>query len=95
MDGIDQNTVISSAIVELKKELVAVVSDLIKAEAKPDVMNKKTMCTEVLGCDPKTFDEYYQYQSGFPFMYKGARKVFSRRAVQKWIDANQQHVQAE
>ncbi|KRN29209.1 hypothetical protein IV38_GL000089 [Lactobacillus selangorensis] len=56
-----------------------------------ELLDKKTLAKEVLHCDPGSVDELFATQHGFPYMLKGSRIVYSRKAVEKWIADNQRY----
>ncbi|MDG2979650.1 hypothetical protein KNP65_06785 [Latilactobacillus curvatus] len=57
-----------------------------------DTMDKKTMCREIFHTTPKTFDDEIN-SVDFPFIEKtSGRKLYSRKAVNKWIDEHQRTI---
>lgn len=50
------------------------------------LMDKKTLCEEVLNCDVKTAEKYYIYEKGFPYVMQGASKRYLKSAVIAWLN---------
>lgn len=74
----------------LVKKLTPVVEAAVKKYERPDeLLSPQEICMQVLHCDRGTLDGYFVYQPGFPSMNKGSRKVYSRKAVEKWISTHQ------
>ena len=49
------------------------------------LMDKATLCEEVLKCDPKTAEKYYIYEKGFPYIMQGKSKRYLKSAVIEWL----------
>lgn len=74
----------------LVKKLTPIVESAVKKYERPDeLLNPQDLCDQVLHCDRSTLDGYFVKQPGFPSINKGTRKVYSRKAVEKWISTHQ------
>lgn len=75
---------------DLVNKLMPVIEVAIKKYERPDeLLEPQELCDQVLHCHRNTLDTYFVYQPGFPSMNKGTRKVYSRKAVEKWISTHQ------
>ncbi|WP_204120210.1 DNA-binding protein [Levilactobacillus wangkuiensis] len=74
----------------LVKKLTPVIEMAVKKYEQPDeLLEPQELCDQVLHCHRDTLDNYFVYQPGFPSMNKGTRKVYSLKAVEKWISTHQ------
>lgn len=67
------------------KEL-STLAEMIADKLRPDeLLTQKRLRDEILHCDSKTFKENYSYKS-IPIVMKGTRKMYPRKAVEKWLN---------
>ncbi|WP_338230690.1 DNA-binding protein [Lactiplantibacillus paraxiangfangensis] len=62
---------------------------MVKKYHEPDQGLDQAGAAKVLGCGKDMLNDYYINQPGFPHFMKGSRMVFSRKAIEKWMDENQ------
>lgn len=53
-----------------------------------ELLTKKELCKRILNCDVETADKYYINQANFPYLWRGKKKLFPKKAVEKWIKNN-------
>jgi len=75
---------------DLVQKLMPIIEATIKKYERPDeLLEPQELCDRVLHCHRDTLEKYFIYQPGFPSMNKGTRKVYSLKAVEKWISTHQ------
>lgn len=90
--AIDENQIAKQVAEQMAKQITPLIEELVKRYERPDeLLDAKQICRQVLHCSTTTLTEFFLYQPGFPSIYKGNRRVFSRKAVEKWIADHQDY----
>lgn len=82
LDKTDMQSIVKQVALEIAQQLQ-------DTQLPDELMNKSELCKKVLHCDTKSFDDNYRYAFGFPFILNGKKRMYSRKAVEKWIASNQ------
>lgn len=68
------------------EKLLPIVTEKINEKTKNDeFLTTQQLADEVFHCSPEMITNFYLYQPGFPVNHKGKQKVFSRKAVERWM----------
>lgn len=90
--GIDEETIADMVADRLAQKLFPPLKDFVIKEYRPDeLLNAQEICDQTLHCSTKILNSFYLYQPGFPSMPKGSQRMYSRKAVEKWIAEHQNH----
>lgn len=67
-------------------KLMPIVDKKIDEKTKNDeFLTAQQLANEVFHCSAEMVTNFYLYQPGFPVNHKGSQKVFSRKAVERWM----------
>lgn len=67
-------------------KLLPIVDKRIDEKSKNDeFLTIQELADDVFHCSTDTIRDFYLYQPGFPVNQKGSKKVFSRKAVERWM----------
>ena len=87
--GIDEDQLVDKIVDRLVVKLLPKFDVAVdKHEKSDELLDQKGVYTGILHCTYITFHKHYLSDPTFPHQYKGNRMVFSRKAVEKWIDVN-------
>ena len=90
--GIDEHELTEMVANRLAEKLFPQLHDLVtKYETPDELLTGQEICNQVLHCSTNTLTSYFLYQPGFPTILKGSQRVYSRKAVEKWIAEHQQY----
>jgi len=79
-----------SILEKIANKFIDLLMPLIKERLEQDeLMTREELSKKILRCDPDTADKRYLSKPGFPYMQPSKRKIYSKKAVQKWIAENQ------
>lgn len=87
ISGIDEDQLIDKIVDRLVIKLIPRIDDAVNNhEDSDDLLTQKDVYTGILHCVYNTFVKHYLSDPTFPRRYQGDRMVFSRKAVNEWLD---------